>query len=82
MAVECLESRPHEAVSLPALHSYFQENIHRLGATRHSPHPLGPESSRLAAVGSAAHAFGPPCLGRSLTWQHDIKAACDIELAK
>ena len=51
MVVECLEARPHEAVGLTALHSYLQENIHRLAAT-------------------------------SLTWEHDIKAACDIELAK
>ena len=51
MVVECLEARPHEVVALPALHSYLQENIHRLAAT-------------------------------SLTWVHDIKAACDLELAK
>ena len=51
MVVECLEATPHEAVTLPALHSYLQENIARLTAT-------------------------------SLTWVHDIKAACDLELAK
>ena len=51
MVVECLEATPHEAVALPALHSYLQENIARLTAT-------------------------------SLTWVHDIKAACDLELAK
>ena len=51
MVVECLEATPHQAVALPALHSYLQENIARLTAT-------------------------------SLTWVHDIKAACDLELAK
>ena len=51
MVVECLEATPHQAVALPALHSYLQENIARLTAT-------------------------------SLTWAHDIKAACDLELAK
>ena len=33
MVVECLEATPHEAVTLPALHSYLQENIARLTAT-------------------------------------------------
>ena len=49
--VEYLEASPHEARTLPMLHSYLQSQMHRLSAT-------------------------------SLTWDVNIKQACDAELAK